>query len=140
MENASRALVMAGSVLIAILILGALLLMFNSLSSYQNQENQTREMEQIVEFNNQFLPYEKDDLTLMELKSVYNKIVSNNKTNADNLDKIIDGIDSIKSAYPDIDGEFRNFKEEDKQNRIFKCTVTYNSKGYVSKMNFVKVK
>ncbi len=33
MENASKALIMAGSVLIALLIIGALILMFNNLSN-----------------------------------------------------------------------------------------------------------
>ena len=37
MENATRALTMAGGILIALLIIGALLLAFNNLSSYQNQ-------------------------------------------------------------------------------------------------------
>ena len=34
MENASKALIMAGSILIGLMVIGALLLMFNSLSSY----------------------------------------------------------------------------------------------------------
>ena len=35
MENASKALVMAGGILIALLVIGALLLMFNQVSDYQ---------------------------------------------------------------------------------------------------------
>ena len=73
MENATRALTMAGGILIALMILGALFLMFNNLSSYQNQNDTSTKSTQIAEFNNQFEPYNKDDLTLMELHSVYNK-------------------------------------------------------------------
>ena len=36
MENASKALIIAGSVLIALLVIGALMLMFNNLTTYQN--------------------------------------------------------------------------------------------------------
>lgn len=36
MENASKALLIAASVLIALLIIGALTLMFNNLTRYQN--------------------------------------------------------------------------------------------------------
>ena len=40
MENASKALIMAGSVLIALMIIGALLLMFNSISNYQQTDTE----------------------------------------------------------------------------------------------------
>ncbi len=83
MENASRALMMAGGILIALMVLGALMLMFNNLSSYQEQNDITQEQAQVAEFNNQYLAYEKDNLTLMEMKSLYNKIQSNNVQNSE---------------------------------------------------------
>lgn len=79
MENASKALLMAGGILIALLILGALIMMFTSLQDYQNTNDARTKNTQIAQFNNQFEPYNKEGLTLMELKSVYNKIESNNK-------------------------------------------------------------
>ena len=60
MENASKALIMAGGVLIALMILGALLLMFNNLSSYQNTNTQTTEEAQVIAFNNQFETYNRN--------------------------------------------------------------------------------
>ena len=54
MENASKALIMAGSVLIALMIIGALLLMFNSLTSYQDTNTQGEREAQVIEFNNQY--------------------------------------------------------------------------------------
>ena len=54
MENASKALIMAGGVLIALLIIGSLLLMFNNLSSYQDTNIKETRTAQIIEFNNQF--------------------------------------------------------------------------------------
>ena len=39
MENASKALIMAGGILIALLVLGALLLMINNLSDYQKSNS-----------------------------------------------------------------------------------------------------
>ena len=69
---------MAGGILIALLILGALIMMFTSLQDYQNTNDAQTKNSQIAQFNNQFEPYNKDNLTLMELKSVYNKIESNN--------------------------------------------------------------
>ena len=137
MENASRALVMAGGVLIALLVLGALMLMFNNLSVYQNQQDQNVKNDQIAEFNNQFIPYEKDNLTLMELKSVYNKIQSNNQRNPD---RQIDQNIIRDNIYSDIGKDFKELKEEDKQNARFSCTITYNKDGYVDKMTFTRLK
>ena len=80
MENASKALLMAGGILIALLIIGSLVLLFANLQDYQNKTDISSKQSQIAEFNNQFEPYNKKDLTLMELKSIYNKIISNNTT------------------------------------------------------------
>ena len=57
MENATKALIISGSVLIALMIIGALLLMFNSLSSYQETNIQGTREAQVIEFNNQYETY-----------------------------------------------------------------------------------
>ena len=135
MENATRALVMAGGILIALMILGALLLMFNNLSSYQNSNDANTKSSQIAEFNNQFEPYNKKDLTLMELKSIYNKIESNNSKNPEYTINT-----NISSIYSNITSDFAKLPEEDKQTKSFKCTtVEYkNQDGRISKMEFVE--
>ena len=114
MENATRALTMAGGILIALMILGALFLMFNNLSSYQNSNDASTKNSQIAEFNNQFEPYNKDNLTLMELKSVWNKIQSNNSKNPEYFIET-----NINSIYANID---------------------YDSEGRINKMEFKKIK
>ena len=137
MENATRALTMAGGILIALMILGALLLMFNNLSSYQNKNDASEKDSQVAEFNNQFEPYNKQNLTLMELKSVWNKIQSNNSKNPEYKINT-----NIIKVYTNIDGDFTDFPEQDKQNHVYKCTsIEYNNpNGRISAMNFEKVK
>lgn len=44
MENASKALIMAGGILIALLVIGALVLMFNQLSYYQRTETDSEKL------------------------------------------------------------------------------------------------
>ena len=44
MENASKALLMAGGILIALLIIGALLLMFNQISTYKQSESSNQKV------------------------------------------------------------------------------------------------
>ncbi len=93
MENASRALVMAGSVLIALMIIGALLLMFNNLSSYQNTGAESTRESQIVEFNQQYETYNRPNVKGIELYSLLNQAVDYNKR------KSIEGTGSNEGQY-----------------------------------------
>lgn len=79
MENASKALIMAGSVLIALMIIGALLLMFNNLSNYQNTGTQSTKETQIVEFNNQYETYNRNSVRGTELITLLFQTVDYNK-------------------------------------------------------------
>lgn len=84
MENASKALIMAGSVLIALLIIGALLLMFNNLTSYQKAGEQETREQQVIEFNNQFETYLRSDIRGSDMISLMNRIDDYNKRKGDN--------------------------------------------------------
>lgn len=79
MENASKALIIAGSVLIALMVIGALVLMFNNLSSYQQFSDVNVKDEQIVEFNKQFETYNRHDVRGSDLFTLCNKIVDYNR-------------------------------------------------------------
>ncbi len=147
MENASKALLMAGGILIALLIIGSLVLLFANLQDYQNKTDVSAKQSQVAKFNNQFEPYNKKDLTLMELKSLYNKIVTNNTkypeyTIANNIN---DNLINVKSSSGDVADYFfeRNGKkfteidELEKMNRVFKCISTdYDANGRINNMQF----
>ena len=79
MENASKALTMAGGILIALLVLGALLLMFNQVSDYKKTETVSEEAAQLAQFNEQFTQYERNNLAGVDLISLINKVVDYNK-------------------------------------------------------------
>lgn len=123
MENASKALVMAGSVLLGLLVLGALVLLFNNLSSYQNSEVQNTRQAQIVEFNNQFSTYIRDNVRGNELYSLLNRIIDYNKR------KTLEGEDgaieigyqpmSIKFSLKSPNGKDRKELTIDGTSRIF---------------------
>ena len=134
MENGARALVMAGGILLAILIIGALMLMFSNLSTFKDQDDKSKLDAQIAQFNNQFEPFNKKGLTLMELKSVYNKIESNNAkfpeyTIDHNIDEdLINGVDTDGDGVREYDvfndfiDDFHKVSESQKINRKFNCT------------------
>lgn len=141
MENATRALTMAGGILIALMILGALFLMFNNLSSYQNQNDTSTKSTQIAEFNNQFEPYNKDNITLMELHSVYNKVTSNKEKNPEyTIDMIYNFNDNHEdeNLKNNFKSNFSAIQEAEKMNTTFKCTsIEYKGvDGRISKIVF----
>ena len=82
MENASKALIIAGSVLIALMIIGALLLMFSNLSNYQGTDTQGTREAQVVEFNNQFETYNRQDIRGSDMISLMNRVVDYNTRKA----------------------------------------------------------
>mgnify|MGYP001289040665 CR=1 FL=1 len=141
MENATRALTMAGGILIALMILGALFLMFNNLSSYQNQNDTSTKSTQIAEFNNQFEPYNKDNLTLMELHSVYNKVNSNNTKNPEYKIEMIYEFNSNhkdRNLKENFKSNFTAIGEAEKMNSTFSCINIENKgvDGRISKIVF----
>ena len=79
MENASRALIMAGGVLIALLIIGAFILMFNNLTNYQDTGIQEEREAQIVNFNNQYETFNRDSVRGSDLYSLLNRVIDYNR-------------------------------------------------------------
>lgn len=147
MENASHALLIAGGILIALLILGSLVMLFTNLQDYQNKTDISVKQAQIADFNNQFEPFNKTGLTLMELKSIYNKITSNNIKHPEytinhNIDTNLLNIKAdplngdIASNF--FTGDFRVLPESEKMNRRFNCNLLEykNEGGRISKMEF----
>ncbi len=79
MENASKALIMAGGILISLIVIGALLLMYDSLTSYQKVGQQNTEEAQVVEFNNQYETFNRNNVRGSDLYSLLNRVVDYNR-------------------------------------------------------------
>ena len=78
MENASKALLMAGGVLIALLVISLMILAFDQMSQYQKSQSDLVETKQLAEFNEQFTQYVRDDLNVIDLVTLANKVVNFN--------------------------------------------------------------
>lgn len=83
MENASKALIMAGTILIAIMVVSLFFLMFNSLSDYQATNQKTTAEQQVVAFNNEYAGYARDNVRGTELVSLLNKVIDYNERKAE---------------------------------------------------------
>lgn len=78
MENASKALLMAAGVLIALIVIGAFMLMFNGLSDYQNKSDVSVEAQQLAAFNNQYHTYDRTGLRGTDMITLMNKVLDYN--------------------------------------------------------------
>lgn len=79
MENASKALLMAGGVLISIIIIGVLILGYNQWRAIPQEQEEALKTEQLAKFNREYEAYNKQKLYGTDIISVINKAVSNNK-------------------------------------------------------------
>lgn len=103
MENASKALIIAGSVLVSLMIIALLVFFFNNISELQSINQNDDELKAISEFNKQYDVYERD-IYGSELLSLVNKILDYNKRESEN--KGYKKINLIVVLEKDIDNEF----------------------------------
>ena len=136
MENASKALIMAGSVLLALLVIGSLVLMFNSLSNLKTEEAASDEALKLMEYNKQIQTYNRE-LYGPELISLANLIQDYNYRQAtldtynsikikvdmtnlkeDYFDKEYTSVEKLKKAYADLEQQLEDFKKSEKVSGI----------------------
>ena len=120
MENASKALIIAGGVLVAILLLSLFSYMFTRMSNNTSNIVKIMEQSKIREFNQQFFNYEgRDDLTIQDIATMVNIANDNNKTAKFpvKVEIIVDGVsltgsEDIFSKYIDSVKENKKYKIE----------------------------
>lgn len=122
MENAAKALLIAGGVLIAIILISMFLLMYNRMVSIQKTQEQKKEMEQLSAFNAQYEAFNKKIMYGVDVRTLQNKVENNNNNNPS--EKII----------LDLPDDFEN--SDDVNNLKYKCTsIEYSTKtGKVNKI------
>lgn len=78
MENASKALIMAGGMLLAILIVSLLVYAWSLFSKYQSSQDDLVNIEDTAKFNEQFTNYQRDKVKGYEILSLANKVTDYN--------------------------------------------------------------
>ena len=75
MENATKALLLAGSILLGIIVLSIFMLMVNNLTNYQLEQDKIGKNQDIIAFNNQFQGYMRKEVSGTDVLSVINKVM-----------------------------------------------------------------
>ena len=81
MENATKALLIAGSILIAILLIAMGVKIFNSTSGTTQSAQSTMDATAITTFNSQFTGFLNKNLTIAQVSSLEQKIIASNAVN-----------------------------------------------------------
>ncbi len=105
MENASKALLIAGAILLAILIIAIGMFIYNSAQSTVNDSMTSLSTQEIDAFNNQFISYEGQQ-TGSNVKALIGRLVANANTYKEEAGKIptvqvtdkVDFKDSVEKA------------------------------------------
>ena len=72
MENASKALLIAGEMLIAMLVASMMALLFSTMSSYADEQAQKRKIQEVQAFNANITQYAKENSTAQDIVSLVN--------------------------------------------------------------------
>lgn len=83
MENASKALMIAGEVLIALLVISLLVVFYNNIKDLRGTKETVDVTEQVAEYNKQYDVYYRDNLYGSDILSLANKIYDYNKTESE---------------------------------------------------------
>lgn len=79
MENASKALLIAGAILILIILISLLLVVRNNITSFNASQDELQMTTDRAKFNEQFTRYNRDDVEGYELISLVNKVIDYNE-------------------------------------------------------------
>ena len=91
MENASKALLIAGSILIVILLIAFGMKVFNSTSGTKDQVEGTMQTTEMAMFNNKFVPYLGENRSRSDALALLNIIHAHNATNTRKIDLVFIG-------------------------------------------------
>ena len=125
MENASKALIMAGGILIAIIIIALLIKGYTNVGIFQKTKLSEEEQEKLVAFNEQYTKYLGQYVYGIEVSTLMNKCEDDGN--------VIVELEKGSTIPPNDVGQ---------DTKYYKCTgIEYdNSTGKVKKIKFAEVK
>lgn len=130
MENASKALMIAGGVLIALIIITMFLMMYNNLSNIEKEQEEATKVEQVEAFNAEFEAYNKKVMYGVDVITLINKVAENNKKYKGNSEYQITVVlnNEVVTSSSHLVGK-------DEETYVYTCVKTeYNSLGRICKI------
>lgn len=143
MENASKALIMAGGVLIGVLVISLAVYLFVSFGQTSAEINDENSQKQLTQFNSKFTSYEgKKNLTIYDAITVAGYANENNEYyDNDSNYIIIVNLDGrrIDNQLSNIERIIKTQNKKSEDLTVYKCEVIdYHENGRVKTINFKK--
>lgn len=107
MENATKALLIAGGLLLAIMVVSLLVIFYDRLVGFEQNKQAVMSEEQIVKFNKEYEAYHRDNVTGYEMVSLLNKILNYNKLNTVSESDSDWGNNNSEAAWTEMYIEFK---------------------------------
>ena len=120
MENASKALIIAGAILLSILIIGLGMMVFNNAKNALTSAN--LDQEQIDAFNSKFESYIGTNKRGTDIRTLCNTVKSSNAADEENAIKISYCSDTDKTSQADI----LAIRNQLKNGNRYDVTATFN--------------
>lgn len=149
MENASKALIVAGAILISIMIISLGVLMFNRMSASAKEAANMDEQE-IASFNSKITPYVGDSISGSQVNALIQLVISidNSAINTSSYEKKVSityPINETTNNTIDIDvansklsGTDKVKKVETGSGKFYKVEATYGSNGLIASIKVTK--
>lgn len=137
MENAAKALVIAGGVLIALVTIGVLVDSFSATSQFQMSQLSQQEQEQLIAFNEQYTKYANQYVYGSDVLTLKNKYDNDGQVEVKlEGDSIWPTAGENKYEYNDESDNYSN------ETKYYKCTdIGYDEKsGRVNSITFKQIK
>lgn len=143
MENASKALIIAGGMLIAIMVASLFVYLFTTYGNYAENMYDKINQRQITEANNEYTKYEgASDNTIYDVVTVANKAKDHNTSlelTAGERGYIRVGISGENSNIQELNNEKINeLLQKYADETRFNCSVLETSEGLISSVIFTK--
>lgn len=133
MENASKALIIAGAILISILLISVGILVMNSTGNMQDEVKTSSDSMAIQTFNSNFTAYEGNEMSGSQVKSLLSYIKSSNASCGFQTAPSDDATDKYVFAVG------VNTASAVSKNRTYSVEVTrYSSGGYVNQITITE--
>ena len=124
MENASKALIIAGSVLIAILLIAMGVRVFSASSGTEKAQEETMKAAEISTFNSRFTQYVGSNKSRAQVVAMLNAVISNNAaTNTHKINDVNGGDPKTKINNNIPEGKYTVKVQYDSQGYIYKITT-----------------
>lgn len=147
MENATKAIVMAGAVLIGIIIISVGVLLWRNYSEFSANNSENIRNQQLSEFNVKFQKYnynenEKNYATAQDVRTIVNLVKDYNEKYNQTLVQVVYNNSSAILSWDDkrwIDFlEEANKSQDTGQKIVFKVNVSDEGNDIVSKISIIK--